>query len=84
MNGDMMEKIYKEYLNTQAGLKVFSSSAETKYASKELCHQCYEFYSKLSKKLLNKDGSISQLALMQLGDPYYEKNRRMVEKAYKL
>lgn len=28
MNGDMMEKIYKEYLNTQAGLKVFSSSAK--------------------------------------------------------
>ena len=58
VNNAIIERVYKEYLHSDAGKHYQLSSINSKFKMVDVCYSCYKLYEELSKEIISERGMI--------------------------
>jgi len=84
VNNAVIERIYSEYLNSDAGKRYQLSSINNKFRMVDVCYSCYKFYEELSKEIVSEKGIIKLQSVYRLSDPNYYLEMKQKEKHKKM
>lgn len=58
VNNAIIERVYKEYLRSDAGKHYQLSSINSKFRMVDVCYGCYKLYEELSKEIISEKGMV--------------------------